>query len=93
MLIGILEKMLEKNTRDWHRILSKTLWAYRSSIGVRPFSLTYGQDVVLQMELIVPSLRISKQNDLTPQDYSEAMMLKLKYADDRRMEASTICSF
>ena len=35
----------------------------------------------------MPSLRISKQNDLTPQDYSEAMMMELEYADNRRMQA------
>ena len=31
VLINILEKMLENNPRDWHIILSKTLWAYRTS--------------------------------------------------------------
>ena len=31
VLIGILEKMLEENPRDWHKILSETLWAYRAS--------------------------------------------------------------
>ena len=31
VLIGILEKILEENLRDWHRILSKTLWAYKTS--------------------------------------------------------------
>ena len=45
VLIGILEKMLEENPIDWHRILSETLWTYRtfkrSSIRVCPFSLTY----------------------------------------------------
>ena len=30
VLISILEKMLEDNPRDCHRILSKTLWAYRT---------------------------------------------------------------
>ena len=42
VLIGIVEKMLEENPRDWHRILLETSWAYRtskrSSIGVIPFS-------------------------------------------------------
>ena len=27
VLISILEKMLEDNPKDWHRILSKTVWA------------------------------------------------------------------
>ena len=45
VLIRILEKILEDNLRDWHKILSETLWAYRTSkrdsIGVSPYSLTY----------------------------------------------------
>ena len=44
VLIGIIEKMLKENPRDWHRILLETLWAYRtskrSSTGISPFSLT-----------------------------------------------------
>ena len=71
VLIGILEKMLEENPRDWHRILSKTLWAYRiskmSSTGVSPFYLIYGQDEILPMEVVVPSLRVSKKNGITLQ--------------------------
>ena len=33
---------------------------------VNPYSLTYGQDVVLPMEVVVPSLRVSKNNRLNP---------------------------
>ena len=72
-------------------ILSKTLWAYRtskrSSIEVSPFSLTYGQYVVLSMEVVVPSLRVSKKDGLTPQEYNEAMMMELKSTNDRRIQA------
>ena len=79
VLIGILEKMLEENPKDWHMILSETLWANktskRSSTRVSPISLTYGQDAVLPMEVVVRFLRVSRQNDLTPQEYSEAMMM------------------
>ncbi|XP_015571051.1 uncharacterized protein LOC107260821 [Ricinus communis] len=70
ILIRILEKMLEDNLRDWPRILFETLWAYRtskrSSTSMSPFFLTYGHDVVLPMEIVVPSLRVVKQNALQP---------------------------
>ena len=50
--------MLEENPKDWHMILLDTLWAYRtskrSSTRVSPFSLTYGQDAVLPMEVVTP---------------------------------------
>ena len=35
----------------------------------------------------MPSLRVSRQNSLTPQEYSEVMMMELKSIDDRRMQA------
>ena len=64
LLINILEKMLEDNPKDWHKILSKTLWAYRTSkrdsIGVSPYSITYGQDAMLPMEVVVHFLRLSR---------------------------------
>ena len=51
-------------------ILLETLWAYitfkRSSAEVSPFSLTYGQDAVLSMEIVVPSLRVAMKNGITP---------------------------
>ena len=39
------------------------------------------------MEVMVPSLRVSRKNDLTPQEYSETMMMELEFADGRRMQA------
>ena len=34
----------------------------------------------------MPSLRVSKQNGLTPQEYSEAMMMELELVDDKRIQ-------
>ena len=87
--------MQEGNPRDWHRILSKTLWAYmtskRNSTRVSPFSLTYGQDAVFPMKEAVHSLRVSKKYDLTPQEYSEVMMMELELENDKEYKPSTIC--
>ena len=83
--------MLKDNPRDWHRILSKTLWAYRTSkrdcTRVSTYSLTFGQDAMLPMEVIVPSLRVSRHNRLNPQEYSEAIMMELEALDGRRLQA------
>ena len=82
--------MLEDNPRYWHIILSETLWAYRTSkrdsTGVSPYPLTYGQDAVLPMEVVVPSLRVSRHNGLNPQEYSEAMMMELEALDGKRLQ-------
>ena len=88
MLINILEKMLEDNPREWHIILSETLWAYknskRDSTRVSPYSLTYGHDGVLLMEMAVPSLRVSKHNGLNSQEYNEDIMMELEALDGKR---------
>ena len=90
VLINIPNNMLEENPRDWHRILSKTFWAYRTfkrdSIRVSLYSLTYGYDAVLPMEVVLPSLRVSRQNDLNLQEYNEAMMMELEAFNGKRLQ-------
>ena len=41
---------------------------------------------MLPMEVVVPSLK-SKQNDLNPQEYSEAMIMELETLDGKRLQA------
>ena len=38
------------------------------------------------MKVVVPSLRVSRKNGLTPQEYSEAMMMEHKSADGKRIQ-------
>ena len=37
------------------------------------------------MEVVVPSLRVSRLNGLNPQEYSEVMMMELKALDEKRL--------
>ena len=39
------------------------------------------------MEVVVHFLRVSRQNDLNPQEYSEAMMMELEALDRKRLQA------
>lgn len=39
------------------------------------------------MKVVVPSLRVSKQHDITPHEYSETMMMELEVANVKRMQA------
>ena len=91
VLINIIEKILEDNLRDWHKILSETLWVNRTSkidsIGVNPYSLTYGQDAMLRMEVVVHSLRVLRPKGLNPREYSEAMMMELEALDGKILQA------
>ena len=39
------------------------------------------------MEVVVHSLRVSRQNGVTSQEYNEAMMMELEYANGKRIQA------
>ncbi|XP_012092511.1 uncharacterized protein LOC105650248 [Jatropha curcas] len=52
-----------------------------------PFALTFGHDAILPMEVVVPSLRVAKQNGLTLDDYTWAMAMELKELDEAHVQA------
>jgi hypothetical protein len=62
-----LTKVWNINGDDWDLTILAVLWAYRTTCkkvtGRTPFKLAYGQEVVMPMEYIVPSLRIAALND------------------------------
>ncbi|XP_075479461.1 uncharacterized protein LOC142520348 [Primulina tabacum] len=68
-----------ENPRDWPRLLSETLWAYRTSkrtaTGVSPFSLTFGHDEVLPLEIMLEEL-----DELRIQVYNALLLQKQKVA-------------
>jgi len=49
-LIKLIKKKIEENSRRWHEVLSKALWAHRISrhgaTKVTPFELVYDQEAV-----------------------------------------------
>ena len=53
----------------WNHTISVALWAYRTTCkkltGQTPFLLVYGQEVIMLMEYIVPTLRIGVIVDIT----------------------------
>jgi hypothetical protein len=71
--------------------LSEVLWAYRTSkrlsINTTPFSLVYGHDVVLPIEITVQSLRVAKQNQLSHIDYESGIMAEMDDLDEAQVSA------
>ena len=71
--------------------MSEVLWAYqtskRLSINTTHFSLVYGHDAVLPIEIIVQSLRMAKQNQLSHIDYESAMMAEMDDLDEVQVSA------
>jgi len=58
----IMAKTIKKNGRDMHDQLPYALWAYRTSkrttTSAAPYSLMYGDEEVIPLEIEIPSLRI-----------------------------------
>ena len=68
----IIQKMTVKY-KDWHEMLPFALHGYRTSTrtstGATPYSLVYGMEVILPIEVQIPSLRIMKDVGLSEDDW------------------------
>ena len=64
----ILQKMID-TSRDWSKKLSFALWAYRTSFRTSkkatPYSLVYGMEVILQVEIDLGSLRVKLEQQIS----------------------------
>ena len=62
ILVRIIKKLLEDNKRAWHTNMKYALWADRVSIkraiGMLPFQLVYGAEVVFLASLGVPVTKL-----------------------------------
>lgn len=77
----LLKKMVSGNKRDWHDRLPEALWAYRTRVRgashATPFSLVYGCEAVLPLEIQIPSLRVEVQYDMTPDNNAKLRLIEL----------------
>ena len=68
-MIRILKKKVIENRRSWHLALLNTLWADRvtpnNSLGVSPYTLIYGKEVVLPPNILFPSSIIAQESSGT----------------------------
>ena len=91
ILIKLIKKKIEENSRSWHEILSEALWAHRISkhgaTKVTPFELVYGKEAVLPIEVNLYAYRLAKQNDLSAVDYYDLMMDNIDEVSDKRLQA------
>ncbi|RVW78289.1 hypothetical protein CK203_055765 [Vitis vinifera] len=74
----ILRKMV-KTSRDWSEKLPFTLWAYRTSFrtstGATPYSLVYGMEAVLPVEIEMGSLRVALEQQIPETDWAQARLI------------------
>ena len=74
--------------KDWHGMLLFALHSYRTSAqtstGETPFFLVYGMEVVLPVEVQIPSLRVMKDADLDEDEWIQTRLDQLNLIDEKR---------
>ena len=79
-------KVCNINRDDWNLRIPTVLWAYRTTCkkltSHTPFKLAYGQEVVMLMEYIVPSLRVAVVIDMADEDTLNERLLHLPGIDE-----------
>ena len=78
--------------RDWSEKLPFALWAYQTSfrtfIGATPYSLVYGMETVLPVEIEMGSLRVALEQQILEPDWAQARLNQLNLLDERRLRAA-----
>lgn len=87
-LVKILKKKLSKRKGGWVEYLPEVLWSYRttasSATSETPYSLTFGNEAVIPVEVGSPSFRIQHYN---PEFNDEGLKLHLDLLEERRERA------
>ncbi|XP_070026488.1 uncharacterized protein [Nicotiana sylvestris] len=85
VILNILKKKLKNAKGLWPELLPEVLWSYRTrpktSICETPYSLVYGTDAVIPVEVGEPSLRYS--NESGPNN-DESRIQDLDEVEERR---------
>ena len=87
----ILRNIVE-TSRDWSKKLHFALWAYRTYfrtfIGATLFSLVYGMEVVLPVEIEMRSLRVALEQRIFEAEWAQSRYDHLSLLDERRLRAA-----
>ena len=80
----IVQKMVV-TYKDWHEMLSFSLNGYRTRKSTRatPFSLVYVMEVVLSVEVQIPSLRIMNEAGLGEDEWIQTRLDQLNLIDEK----------
>jgi ribonuclease HI/transposase InsO family protein len=90
-LCKILKKTVAKNKRDWHDRIPQALWAYRTTFRtptqMTPYSLVFGGEAVLPLEVEIPSLRVAVHEKLTNDQQAKLRLQELETLEEERLTA------
>ena len=86
----LLKKFISKSQCDWDDKLCECLSAYcttvRTPTKATPFSLVYGCEVILPLEIQIPSLRVALTTEMTNKKH-RLRLQELEGLDDKRLQA------
>jgi hypothetical protein len=86
-----MKKIVDGNQRDWDNPLQEALWAYRTMYRTptqtTPYSLVLGVEVVLPLEVELPSLRVAMKNNMTMDECQQLRLDELDAMDEKRLIA------
>ncbi|RDX61268.1 Gypsy retrotransposon integrase-like protein 1, partial [Mucuna pruriens] len=86
----IIQKMVV-TYKDWHDMLPYTLHGYRTSvrksIGATPYSLVYGTEAILPVEVEIPSLRVLAEAELDESEWVQSRLDQLNLIEEKRLTA------
>ncbi|KAA0037783.1 Retrovirus-related Pol polyprotein from transposon 17.6 [Cucumis melo var. makuwa] len=89
-----IKRIIEKMTityKDWHEMLPFALHEYRTSvrtsIGATPFSLVYGMEAVLPLEVEIPSLRVLMEAKLDEAEWIRDRYEQLNFVEEKWLAA------
>lgn len=72
-IIGMIKKYMGLKPINWHKTLGEALWAYRNSpkesTNATSFSLVYGHELVLPLEIHLQSVKIQRQVEISTEYY------------------------
>ena len=70
ILVGIIKKLLKDNKRTWHKKVKYALWddkiKTKGAIGMSPFQLVYGAEVVFLASLGEPVMKLLQEQQDEP---------------------------
>lgn len=85
-IMRIIKTRLERAKGLWVEKLPSIMWAYRTtertSTGQTPFSLTFGSEAVIPVEIGLPSSRTEQYNQANNQ---EALRLEMDLLEEKRL--------
>ena len=81
-----------ETSRDWSEKLPFALWAYRTSFRTSteatPYSLVYGMEAVLPVEIEIGSLRVALEHQISETEWAQSRYDQLSLLDERRLRAT-----